>query len=720
MDVTKDYQINNLDCAICADKLEMSLHKIPDVASAKVNFLTKRLTVTVRKGSDDTLWSHIENTIRQSDVQTDALSSEDGSTTVSCSLEKSKSHLRQSRRIEISLLYRILITTMLFGISYFVQNPSLNFAMLLIAYTISGYDVLFKAIRNLIHGQLFDENFLMTIATVGAFAIKEFPEAVAVMAFYQIGEFFQQGAIEKSRKSITGLMDIRPESATVIRDGRPISISPESVAIGDILQVKPGERIAVDSIVVSGESYIDTKALTGESMPRKVGPGDDLISGCINSSGLILAKVSKAYADSTVAKILRLVEDSANRKAKTEQFITTFARVYTPIVVVSAVLLATIPVLVIPGALFSTWLYRALVFLVISCPCALVVSVPLGFFAGIGAAAKIGVLVKGGNYLQALASVRTVVFDKTGTLTTGTFRVQYVRSINESIYSEQEILSLAASLETGSNHPIARSIVDASNDIQQVCTDIREVAGFGMIGRIKGKEVVIGGSNMMESQGITLPLPDSETVPSDTNVVFIAIDGLVAGMIGIADEIKSEAKRAINALKQQGIKKTVMLTGDREIIARSVAQEIGIDEVHAQLLPDRKVAIVEDILAYQQRKEKVLFVGDGINDAPVLARVDIGMAMGSLGSDAAIEAADVVIMTDDLQRIAQAMALSKRTLRIVKQNIVLALGIKAIVLILGAFGIANMWAAVFADTGVALIAILNSLRILRIGRIIKT
>ncbi len=708
MDVKKDYQINDLDCALCADKLEMSLQKIPDVSSAKINLLTKRLSITVREGSDGAIWNHIEKVIQKSEIQTNT----------NCDIREADSHPKKYTRMEIPLLSRICMTAMLLGISWFVENPSVHFAILFIAYTISGYDVLLRAIGNMWRGQLFDENFLMAIATIGAFAIKEYPEAVAVMAFYQIGEFFQQRAIEKSRKSITSLMDIRPQSATVIREGRPVTINPVSVSVGDTLQIKPGERIAVDSIVLSGESYIDTKALTGESMPRKVGPGDNLISGCINSSGLILAKVSKTYADSTVARILQLVEDSANRKAKTEQFITTFARVYTPIVVVSAFLLATIPPLVIPGALFSVWLYRALVFLVISCPCALVVSVPLGFFAGIGAAAKIGVLVKGGNYLQALASVRTVVFDKTGTLTTGSFSVQFVKSTNESLYAEQDILSLAASLESGSNHPIARSIVHAAQENRQVCTNIRELAGFGLIGEIDGKEVVLGGKNLMELQGISIL--SSESVKNGMHVVYVAIDGKIVGMIGIADEIKPEAKHAIQALKKQGVRKTVMLTGDQELIAISVAQEIGIDTVHSELLPDRKVALVEEILAHQHRREKVLFVGDGINDAPVIARVDIGMAMGSLGSDAAIEAADIVIMTDDLKRIAQAMALSKRTLRIVKQNIVLALGIKAIVLILGAFGIANMWAAVFADTGVALLAILNSLRILRIGRIIKT
>lgn len=613
---------------------------------------------------------------------------------------------------------RVLIATSLLGSTYLLSSLPLNLILFLSAYIIAGYDVVYRAVKNSLRGQLFDENFLMTLATIGAFAIGEFPEAVAVMAFYQVGEYFQGRAVDNSRASISALMDIRPETATVFREGRFFEMSPEQVLVGDIIHIRPGERIPLDATVTLGSSSIDTRALTGEALPRLVNLGDDLISGCVNLTGLLQAKVSKTYDDSTVSRILSLVESSAGRKSKTEQFITSFARYYTPAVVISALLLAFVPPLFIPGATLDVWLYRALVFLVISCPCALVVSVPLGFFAGIGAAAKRGVLVKGGNHLHALAKVTQVVFDKTGTLTKGVFSVQEVNVRENSGFSEDKLLAYAASVEHHSNHPIARSIVRAVKGDYPQCNSIEELSGFGLKGKVEEQNVIVGNRALLRSENV-----DVDDYPSHTGArteVFVAVDGMFVGVILIADTIREDAKQALIELRSQGVQRIVMLTGDNPQVAEAVAQAIGIDEVHSQLLPQDKVEKVEYLLSKKTTKEKLLFVGDGINDAPVIARADIGMAMGAFGSDAAIEAADVVIMTDGLGRIGESIAISKRTLRIVKQNIVFALAVKIIVLGLGALGIASMWAAVFADTGVAFLAILNSLRVLGVGRNAKT
>jgi len=700
--------------------VEASVSKLPGVCSADVNLFTKRLTVTVEDQQSNEVWHSITKVVQKNEpsaVLLDQMQREEEY----ADTRKHKSAGAFTDKSEFTLRsavvpLRIIAALMLLGISYFINQPTrMNIIILtLLAYLISGYDVIYHAIKNTLKGQLFDENFLMAIATIGAFAIGEFPEAVAVMAFYQIGEYFQGRAVDTSRKSIAALMDIRPQTATVIRNSNPFIVSPENVTIGETIRIRPGERIPLDATVSQGNSSIDTKALTGEALPRQVTVGDNLISGCVNLTGLLEATVSKTYGDSTVSKILELVESSAGRKSKTEQFITSFARYYTPIVVVSALVLAFLPPLFIPGATFSIWLYRALVFLVISCPCALVVSVPLGFFAGIGASAKIGVLVKGGNHLHTLSKITKIVFDKTGTLTKGVFSVREIEANTDKGFSSEEVLAYAAAVEKHSNHPIARSIVRAFQGESLNCESIEELSGFGIAALVDGHKVLVGNHALLLAQKIDLggyaPPENARTY------VMVAVDGLLVGRILLADTIRDEAKEALDELKDRGFRQITMLTGDNNIVAKAVAKDIGIDTVHSQLLPQQKVEIIERMLATQTANERLLFVGDGINDAPVIARADVGMAMGALGSDAAIEAADIVIMTDDLRRIGESIDISRKTLRIVKQNIVFALSVKFLVLGLGALGIASMWAAVFADTGVAFLAILNSLRILRVKR----
>ena len=631
-------------------------------------------------------------------------------------------------------LSRIVISSVLFVPLFIMEHMGvleglsfswLAFVLCLIPYFIVGYDVIKKAAFNIKNGQIFDENFLMMIATFGAFVIGEYIEAVAVMLFYQVGELFQSYAVGKSRESITALMDICPEYANLEVDGELEEVDPDDVEIGSIIVMKPGEKVPLDGVVIEGESFLDTSALTGESVPRRVSVGDEIISGCINGNATIRVKTTKEFDDSTVAKILELVENATNKKAKVENFITRFAKYYTPFVTISAVVLAIIPPILLQDN-WMIWLERACTFLVVSCPCALVISVPMGFFGGIGAASKDGVLIKGSNYLELLSEMDTIVFDKTGTLTNGVFEVTEVIPANivgmentEIEGSKTTLLSLTAAVEHFSTHPIAESIVTAYKkqvgagkkteaiEINTV-SDVYEIAGHGASGVINGKEVAAGNYKLMKEKNIVC-----EEYTGIGTVVYVAVDGEYLGCIIISDTIKTGVKEAITALKQSGVSKTVMLTGDRKEAALAVAKEMGIDEVHYELLPGNKVEEVENLLQNAGNKKRLAFVGDGINDAPVLARADIGIAMGSLGSDAAIEAADIVIMDDDIRKIAKVKKISRKTMTIVKENIVFALGVKGLVLVLGAVGLASMWAAVFADVGVAVIAILNSMRTLR-------
>ncbi len=584
--------------------------------------------------------------------------------------------------------------------------PAAALPCFLAAYLIVGYDIVWDAVRNIIKGQVFDENFLMSLATVGAFAIGEYTEGVAVMLFFQVGELFQSYAVNKSRASIATLMDIRPDYANVIRNGAVIEVDPDEVQLGEVIEIRAGERVPLDCTVQSGQATLDTSALTGESLPREVGEGSVLYSGSINLNGLLHATVTKAYADSTVNKILDLVENATDKKSKAEHFITKFARYYTPSVVIAAAILAVLPPLILQQD-FATWVYRALAFLVVSCPCALVISIPLSFFGGIGGASKLGILVKGSNYLEVLAGIDTVVFDKTGTLTKGEFHLAELHPVG---MSTRALLAYAAYAEHYSNHPIAQSIqaaYPAAIDPARIA-DVREEAGFGVRAVVDGKPLCVGNEKMLAQLGVALPAAQGTSALG--TAVHVVVEGAYAGHLLICDEVKPDAAAAIAALKKAGVAKTVMLTGDAKAIGEGVAAQLGLDEVHTQLLPTDKVALTEQMLA--AGKGKLAFVGDGINDAPVLARADVGIAMGGIGSDAAIEAADLVIMTDEPAKIAVAVDIARRTLRIVKQNIAFALGIKLAVLILTAFGLSNMWEAVFADVGVAVIAILNAMRML--------
>ncbi len=611
-----------------------------------------------------------------------------------------------SKRQKKTLL-RILISAVLLILAALLPLDGwARAAVFLVPYAVIGWDVLWAALRNIAHGQVFDEHFLMAIATVGAFATGEYPEAVFVMLFYQVGELFQSYAVGKSRRNISALMDIRPDCASLERDGTVVEVDPEEVSVGDVIVVRPGEKIPLDGTVLEGVSSLDTAALTGESLPRDVAAGDDVISGCVNQSGLLRVRVTKPYGESTVAKILDLVENAGSRKAKAERFITKFARYYTPAVVVGAVLLAILPPL-LGGGSWEKWFHQALVFLVVSCPCALVISVPLSFFGGIGGASRAGILVKGGSYLEVLAKTEVVVFDKTGTLTRGVFRVT---SVHPQGCSEAELLELAALAESWSDHPISHSIREAWGkdlDLSRV-TDAREQSGRGVEVKVDGKTVCAGNDKLMNERGVSfLPAQEAGTV------VHLSQEGEYRGCIIISDEVKPDAAQAISDLKAQGVRKTVMLTGDARAVGEAVAARLGLDEVHTQLLPADKVERVEALLKQTSPNGALAFVGDGINDAPVLSRADVGIAMGALGSDAAIEAADVVLMDDKPSKLAAAIAIARRTLGIVRQNIVFALGVKAVVLVLGAVGIATMWLAVFADVGVSVIAILNAMRALK-------
>lgn len=608
------------------------------------------------------------------------------------------------------MLLRILFSLALWICAFFLPLEEIwRFLAFLTPYLVIGWDILWKAVRNILHGQVFDENFLMAIATVGAFCIGEYPEAVAVMLFYQVGELFQGYAVGRSRRSIAALMDIRPDYANIERDGKLVQVDPEQIAVGEQIVVKAGEKIPLDGVVLDGSSFVDTAALTGESLPRGVEPGDDVVSGCINQTGLLHIQVTKPFGESTVSKILDLVENASSNKAHAENFITKFAKYYTPCVVIGALLLAFIPPVL--DMRWSHWIGQALIFLVISCPCALVISVPLSFFGGIGGASKCGILVKGGNYMEVLAKTETVVFDKTGTLTKGVFNVTV---IHPDKISQSQLLELAAIAESYSEHPVARSIREACGQEMDMSrlSDVHELSGRGVCAVIDGRKVCVGNDRLMEENGVTWhPCHHVGTT------VHVEVDGTYAGHIVISDETKEDAAQAVKELKEQGVQKTVMLTGDAQAVGESVGKQLGLDEVYTQLLPAGKVERVEALLQQKSAKGKLVFVGDGINDAPVLSRADVGIAMGAMGSDAAIEAADVVLMDDRPSKIAKAVQISRKTLRIVRQNIVFALTVKAVFLVLGAVGLANMWEAVIADVGVSVIAIINAMRALKVQKI---
>ncbi|ASC02112.1 MULTISPECIES: heavy metal translocating P-type ATPase [Fusobacterium] len=603
----------------------------------------------------------------------------------------------------------IIISAILFAIALFVRmSQTIQLILMLIAYILLGKDTVLKAVKNVEKGDFFDENFLMTVATLGAIIIGEYPEAVAVMLFYEVGELFQSYAINKSRKSIADMMDIKPEYANVIRDNKSEKVEPDEVQIDEIIEIKPGERVPLDAIIIKGETTLDTSALTGESIPVEVREGATILSGCINLNALILAKVTKEYFDSTVNKVLDLVENAAAKKSTSERLITRFAKIYTPIVISLAVLLAILPPIISGEYNFRVWIFRALSFLVVSCPCAFVISVPLSFFSGIGAASRAGILIKGGNYLEILSKVDTVVLDKTGTLTKGVFNVQKVVVIDKNI-KEDEFISLVAMAESGSNHPISKSIQKYYNrEIDKTSINsIKEISGKGIEALINNMKILVGNEKLVN-------IPSDLIIDDIGTILYVEIDNKFTGYIVISDEIKKDASKAIKGLKDVGVKKSIMLTGDIEKVSKKVGEELGLDEIYTNLLPQDKVSKFEEIIENKKSKGNVAFVGDGINDAPVLARADVGIAMGAMGSDAAIEAADVVIMTDEPSKIVTAIKSSKKTMKIAMQNIALAFGVKAIALILSALGIADMWMAVFADTGVTILAVLNSFRALKI------
>jgi len=695
----KQFYLEGLCCANCAAKIENKVNELEEIETANLDFVTKKLTVQIYGKFDAELAQNkiigivknIEDEVKVIDVNK---SSED----------------EGEEEISKADIIRFGLGALIFIAAYVFKFPkTIDMILYVVSYIVVGGDVLIRSIKNIGKGQIFDENFLMAVATIGAFAIKEYPEAVSVMIFYQIGEFLQDAAVEKSRKSISALMDIKPQFANLIKDEKALKVNPDKVLVGDIILVKPGEKIPLDGTVIEGESMLDTSAVTGESVPRRVEPQSEVFSGSINKEGLLKIEVNKVFKDSTVSKILDLVENASSKKAVTEKFITKFARYYTPTVVGIALILAIVPPLVIKDAAFSNWIYRALVFLVASCPCAIILSVPLSFFGGIGSASKKGILVKGGNYIEALKNIDTVVFDKTGTLTEGKFNVNKIEAYNE--FSKEQLLEYAAYVESFSNHPIALSICNAygQNIEKSSIANYKEVSGFGVKAEVSGKVVYIGNANFMKQNEIDISKVDLAEVFG--TVVHAAVDGVYAGYIVISDNIKKDTIKAINELKSIGIK-TVMLTGDSKKPASIVANKIGIDEVFSELLPQDKVQKIEEI--YSKRPDsKIAFVGDGINDAPVLARADVGISMGSVGSDAAVEASDVVIMNDELHKIYTSIKIAKKTNRVVWQNIVFAIGVKLIVLVLGALGYANIWEAVFADTGVSLIAVVNSLRILR-------
>lgn len=687
--------LEGLNCANCARKIEEKVGKMEGVKESNLNFTTTTLNVKLeRKVKEEHAINEIKKIVEALEPHV--------------KVEKKVSGKTNVQRAKFEVKPTLIIGTILYLIAVIGDfKGALALILFVASYLLIGGKVVLTAIKNIARGQLFDENFLMTVATIGAFSISEYPEAVAVMLFYEIGETIQGYAVNKSRSSISSLMDIRADYANIIIDGKEKKVSPETVKVEDIILVKPGEKIPLDGIVVEGESFVDTSALTGESVPRKIAVNDEILSGGINTNGVLKVKVTKKFGESTVSRILEMVENAANKKANTEKFITKFAKVYTPIVVALAILIAVVPSIFIKDALFSTWLYRALVFLVVSCPCALVVSVPLGFFAGIGGASKKGVLVKGSNYLELLKDLETVVFDKTGTLTEGVFTVT---EINTNDIQKEKLIEIAAMAESFSNHPIAISIIkEYGKEIdKEVIEEYEEIAGHGIKAVINNEEILIGNAKLMNQFNISY-----NEVDSIGTVVYCAINGEFKGSIVISDKIKENADEALINLKAAGVKKTVMLTGDNKKTAEKVGEKVNIDEVHSELLPLGKVKEVEKLLKASNKNGRLAFVGDGVNDAPVLARADIGIAMGGIGSDAAIEAADVVLMKDDINALVDAINVSKKTNKILWQNIIFALGVKVIVMVLGTFGIANMWTAVFADVGVTIIAIINSTRCFR-------
>ena len=731
-DRTFKLTLSGLDCANCANKIEDRVNRLELVEEANLNFSTSQLTVLIKESALKTdVITEIKRIVKQ--LEPHVVVEERVSTQVvhkssccggSCSSHTESHHGQAGHSHEHShktldnessskvfsfikenawLLLGVII---FLAIHTFKPVGILEVVLYGVSYLLIGGKVLLTAFRNITRGEIFDENFLMMVATVGAFAIGEYPEAIAVMLFYEIGELFQSYAVNRSRKSISSLLDIRADHANLVTESGTKEVAPEAVSIGDLSVIKPGERVPLDGEIIEGECYLDTSALTGESIPRLISVGEEILAGCINTNALVKVRVTKVAGESTVARILELVENASSKKAQTEKFITKFARVYTPIVVLLAVLIAIIPPFVFQVN-FSTWLYRALSFLVVSCPCALVVSIPLGFFAGLGGASKQGVLVKGGNYLEALNHVETVVFDKTGTLTKGVFKVSQIKPVN---MNEAEFIELAAYAESQSTHPIAKSIVDAYTQVidTTVLSQYEEIAGHGIKVFVGDKEVLIGNVKLMQRANLNVA-----EVDAIGTIIHMVVNQQYVGYMVIADEIKENSKAAIAKLKQHGVSKVVMLTGDHEGVAKKVAAELGVDEVYAGLLPHQKVEHVEEILAHKTKDKNVVFVGDGMNDAPVLARADIGVAMGGIGSDAAIEAADVVLMEDDPMALVKAINKAKQTSTILYQNIIFALGVKILVMILVACGLATMWAAVFADVGVTILAVMNSTRALK-------
>ena len=742
--------LSGLTCASCANKIETRVNDLEGVKEANLNFTTSTLTIEgdgnkelsdiILKAKEIIKKLEPEVKVFHKDNENVVVENVNICTSKACSVENHSSHEEHghtskdehshshehshedshehshghshdhshSEAITLKENLRLIIGAIIFAVAVFLDRESMvTLALFIVSYLLIGGNVILTAVKNILRGEVFDENFLMTIATLGAFFIGEYPEGVAVMLFYEIGELFQSYAVNRSRKSITSLMNIRADYANVIRNGSEEKVNPETVNIDEIIFVKPGERVPLDGIIVNGSSFVDTSALTGEWVPREVFKGDDILAGFINTNGVLNIKVTKNFKESTVSRILELVENASNKKAPTEKFITRFSRYYTPVVVFSAIALAVIPPFILNNGSFNEWLSRALIFLVVSCPCALVVSIPLGLFAGIGGASRKGILVKGGNYLEALKDVNTIVFDKTGTLTKGVFKVTEVNTVN---IDKEELIRIAAISESLSNHPIAQSIIkEYGKEVDsKKLVNYEEISGHGVKTLLEGKEILVGNYKLMEKFNIKY-----ENVDTIGTIVHIAINNEYKGNIVISDEIKEGSKDAIKALKEIGVTQTVMLTGDNNTVAEKVSGIVGVDKVYAELLPGDKVDKVEEIINGNKSQGKVIFVGDGINDAPVLARADIGVAMGGIGSDAAIEAADVVLMNDNPEALVSAIKVARKTNKILWQNIIFALGIKVLVLILGAFGIATMWEAVFADVGVTVLAVINSTRCLK-------
>ena len=707
----KIFFLDGLDCAHCSAEIEKEAAKLDGVMGASVNLMKQLLTIQYAENYQGDINSDIEKIVHKFEPSVE-VSEKSEHTNISSEPAVRKKSLKTILRSDKATIIRLIVGGIIYAAAFALSlfgfsNKNLLVPLFVICYVILGADVVYKAVKNILSGHIFDENFLMTVSTIGAFVIGEFPEASAVMLFYQIGEFFQGMAVKRSRKSVADLMDIRPDSANVKRSGKIMTVDPKSVAVGETVVTKAGEKIPLDGVVTSGEAMIDTTALTGESVPRRAVRGDTVLSGCINENGILEIRVTKKFEQSTASKIIDLVENAAGRKSPTENFITKFSRYYTPIVVGMAAVLAVVPPLLFGGE-FSEWIHRCFVFLVISCPCALVISIPLTFFGGIGAASRKGILVKGSNYLEALDSLDTVVFDKTGTLTKGVFKVIEINTFNE--YKKSEVLQYAAAAESMSNHPIGRSIVSeyAKKIDSSIVKNYNEISGQGISAEVSGHKVLIGNEKMMLNNKISY----TQCSKAGT-VVYISLDNKFAGSIVISDEIKKDSRQTIDDLKKMGIARTVMLTGDNKAAAQAAAEELNVSECFYELLPTQKVEKLEEIDSEKHADKKLAFVGDGINDAPVLARADIGIAMGALGSDAAIEAADIVLMTDEPSKIIDAIKVARFTKRIVIRNIVLVIAVKVLFLILGAFGIAGMWEAVFGDVGIMIIAVINSMRIIR-------